>query len=267
MGIKDLTFVDDSAPQCDAEYLNSVRAEVNSIITNTGQTPTTATLTQLETAVSIYAAGGDFYTDSGVADAYVLSVIGSKKAPVAYFVGMAVRFLPGNANTGASTVNVATLGSIDIKLADGSSDPAANDILADSEIKLTYDGTVFRISSRASVAAATPVDNVVVVTSTSNATTIDLGDADPFNAVFKHVFTENTTFTFSNPKATGFNSGFKLFLENDGTGRTPTWPGSVIWPEGTEPTLTTINKKYVLVFETIDGGTIWYGALSINEAA
>lgn len=266
MGVKNLTFVDDSAPQCDAEYLNSVRAEVNSIITNTGLTPTTATLTQLETAVSIYAAGGDFYTDSGAADAYALSTIGSKKAPVAYFVGMAVRFLPGNANTGASTINVATLGSINIKLADGSTDPAANDI-GTTEIQLTYDGTVFRISSRASVAAATPVDNVVVVTSTSNATTIDLGDADPFNAVFKHVFTENTTFTFSNPKATGFNSGFKLFLENDGTGRTPTWPGSVIWPEGAEPTLTTINKKYVLVFETIDGGTIWYGALSINEAA
>ena len=266
MGVKDLTFVDDSAPQCDAEYLNSVRAEVNSIITNTGLTPTTATLTQLETAVSIYAAGGDFYTDSGVADAYVLSTIGSKNAPDDYFVGMAVRFLPGNANTGASTINVATLGSINIKLADGSSDPASGDI-GTTEIQLTYDGTVFRISSRASVAAAAPVDNVVTVTSTSNATTIDLGDADPFNAVFKHVFTENTTFTFSNPKATGFNSGFKLFLENDGTGRTPTWPGSVIWPEGVEPVLTGVSKKYVLVFETIDGGTIWYGALSINEAA
>ena len=266
MGVKNLTFVDDSAPQCDAEYLNSVRAELNSIITNTGQTPTTATLTQLETAVSIHAAGGDFYTDSGAADAYVLSTVGSKLAPDDYFNGMKVRFLPGNANTGASTVNVATLGSINIKLADGSTDPAAGDI-GTTEIQLTYDGTVFRISSRASVAAATPVDNVVTVTSTTNATTIDLGDADPFNAVFKHVFTENTTFTFSNPKATGFNSGFKLFLENDGTGRTPTWPGSVIWPEGTEPTLTTINKKYVLVFETIDGGTIWYGALSINEAA
>lgn len=150
MGVKDLTFVDDSAPQCDAEYLNSVRAEVNGIITNTGQSPTTATLTQLETAVSIYAGGGDFYTDSGAADAYVLSVVGSKKAPDAYFVGMKVRFLPGNANTGASTVNVATIGAINIKLADGSTDPAANDILADSEIQLTYDGTVFRIVVSAS---------------------------------------------------------------------------------------------------------------------
>jgi len=266
MGVKDLTFIDDSAPQCDAEYLNSVRAEVNGIITNTGLTPTTATLTQLETAVSIYAAGGDFYTDSGAADAYVLSVVGSKLAPNAYFVGMKVRFLPGNVNTGASTINVATLGSINIKLADGSTDPAAADIPADREIQLTYDGTNFRISSKPPTGQAA-LDNVVTVTSTSNATTIDLNDADPGNAVFKHTFTENTTFTFSNPKATAFNSGFKLFLIQDGTGRTPTWPGSVIWPEGVEPTLTGISKKYVLVFETIDGGTIWYGALSINEAA
>ena len=256
----------DGVANLPAAEFNQIPDEMEQAIIDSGQTLSGGTLDQISKAMSIYAAGGDFYTDSGAADAYVLSVIGSKKAPVAYFVGMAVRFLPGNANTGASTINVATLGSINIKLADGSTDPAANDI-GTTEIQLTYDGTVFRISSRASVAAATPVDNVVVVTSTSNATTIDFGDADPFNAVFKHVFTENTTFTFSNPKATGFNSGFKLFLENDGTGRTPTWPASVIWPDGTEPTLTGVNKKYVLVFETIDGGTIYYGALSINEAA
>lgn len=267
MGIKDLTFADNSAPQCDAEYLNSVRAEINGIITDTGQTPTTGTLTQLETAVSIYAAGGDFYTDSGAADAYVLSTIGSKKAPDAYFNGMTVRFLPGNVNTGASTVNVAALGSKDIKKSDGTTTPSAGDLAASIEVQLTYDGVNFRITASAVVAAAaTPVDNVVTVTSTSNATTIDLDDADPFNPVFKHTFTENTTFTFSNPKGTGFNSGFKLLLINDGTGRTPTWPASVVWPGASEPDLTTPSETNILVFETFDAGTIWFGALAIGAA-
>lgn len=267
MGVKNLTFVDNSAPQCDAEYLNSVRAEVNGIITNTGQTPTTAILTQLETAVSTYATGGDFYTDSGAADAYVLSAIGSKLAPDAYFNGMTVRFLPGNVNTGASTINVATLGSKNIKLADGSTNPSAGDIPASSEVQLTYDGTNFRISSKATQATAAPTDVVVTVTSSSNATTIDMDDADPFNPVFTQVMTEATTFTFSNPKATGFNSGFTLFLTNAAGAYTPTWPGSVIWTNAAAPTLNVANKKYVLVFETIDGGTAWYGALSISEAA
>jgi hypothetical protein len=149
MGVKVLTFIDGSAPPADAAYLNSIVSEVNGVITNTGQTPSVGTLTQLETAVSIYAAGGDFYTDSGAADAYVLSVVGSKRAPDAYFVGMTVRFDPGNVNTGASTINVATLGAKNIKLGDGATNPAAGDIPADSEIQLTYDGTNFNITARA----------------------------------------------------------------------------------------------------------------------
>lgn len=104
---------------------------------------------------------------------------------------------------------------------------------------------------------------VTAVTSSANATTLNL--ALGYN--FSHTFTENTTFTFSNPLATGKNCGFKLFLLNDGTGRTPTWPASVKWPNGTAPTLTTASERNVLVFETIDGGTIWYGALAIGVAA
>ena len=104
---------------------------------------------------------------------------------------------------------------------------------------------------------------VTAVTSSSNATTINLS----LGYAFSHTFTENTTFTFSNPLATGDNTGFKLFLTNDGTGRTPTWPASVIWTDGIEPDLNTASEKNVLVFETIDGGTTWYGALAIGAAA
>ena len=36
------------------------------------------------------------------------------------------------------------------------------------------------------------------------------------------------------------------------------WPGSVDWAGATAPTLTTSGVD-VLVFTTVDGGTIWYG--------
>lgn len=115
--------------------------------------------------------------------------------------------------------------------------------------------------AEAAETAALAVTTVVTITSTSNAITVDLDNG----AVFKHVFTENTTFTFSNPEATGTRSAFELYLTNDATGRTPTWPASVIWSNGAEPDVTTINEKNILQFTTIDGGTIWYGAL-VHEA-
>jgi hypothetical protein len=46
---------------------------------------------------------------------------------------------------GAITLNISTLGPISIKLADGTTNPAAGDCTADQRVILTYDGTVFRI--------------------------------------------------------------------------------------------------------------------------
>ena len=103
---------------------------------------------------------------------------------------------------------------------------------------------------------------VSVITSTSNAITCDLS----VSHVFSHTFTENTTFTFSNPEATGTEDTFRLYLTNDGTGRTPTWPASVDWSNSIEPDLTTASERNILSFTTIDGGTIWYGGVVIEAA-
>lgn len=72
----------------------------------------------------------------------------------------------------------------------------------------------------------------------------------------------NTTFTFTGATA-GTACSFGLYLTQDGTGgRTVTWPLSVKWAGGTAPTLSTAaNNVDILVFETIDGGTTWYGSL------
>ena len=73
------------------------------------------------------------------------------------------------------------------------------------------------------------------------------------------VDTSANTFTFSNPLASGEFDGFVLYLTNGGS-QTVNWPASVDWAGGTAPTLTTAGLD-VLVFTTIDGGTIWHGAV------
>jgi len=77
------------------------------------------------------------------------------------------------------------------------------------------------------------------------------------NVVTGTVDTSTTTFTFSNPSATGRSCSFLLILTNGGS-QTVNWPGSVDWPAATAPTLTTSGID-VLVFTTLDAGTIWYG--------
>lgn len=69
-----------------------------------------------------------------------------------------------------------------------------------------------------------------------------------------------TTWTFSNPPATGIAGGFVLKLTNGGA-FAQTWPTSVKWPGGTAPTLTASGVD-VLVFLTDDAGTTWRGVAS-----
>jgi len=68
----------------------------------------------------------------------------------------------------------------------------------------------------------------------------------------------NTTFTFSNPPASGTAFGFTLKLVAGGT-HTITYPASVDWAGGTAPDAPASGETDVLVFITHDGGTTWYG--------
>jgi len=78
-------------------------------------------------------------------------------------------------------------------------------------------------------------ETYAAVTSSSNATTVN---CEAGNA-FSHTLTENTTFTFSNPPASGTAYSFSIEII-------------------TAPTLTaTASAKDVFVFTTRDGGTNW----------
>ena len=90
-------------------------------------------------------------------------------------------------------------------------------------------------------------------------TTPDI-DLDNGTIFYATVASAETTFTFSNPSASGTVSSFSLYVV-DGESQTVNWPASVKWPGGTKPTLTASGID-MLVFTTFDGGTTWYGNLA-----
>ena len=107
-------------------------------------------------------------------------------------------------------------------------------------------------------------ETYAVVSSSSNATTINCETAN----VFSHTLSENTTFTISNPPANGTAYGFSLKIVQDAgdSGYTVTWPAAIIWPRSDQygstgvPRLTSIASAVdQFVFYTHDGGTTWYG--------
>jgi hypothetical protein len=96
-----------------------------------------------------------------------------------------------------------------------------------------------------------------VIANTGATYTIDLESGNVFNLTL----TDNCTYTFSNPPASGSAGAFTLIQNQDGTGsRTVTWPASVEWADGSAPTITsTASSTDVFTFITTDGGTTWYG--------
>jgi len=107
-----------------------------------------------------------------------------------------------------------------------------------------------------------PVETLNAAGNTGVAQTLTLANGNFVTSTL----TGNCTFTFS---MTGVNSSnaysFTLVLANDATaGRTITWPASVKWPNATVPTrTTTAGKTDVYTFFTYDGGTTWWGNLSL----
>jgi hypothetical protein len=74
---------------------------------------------------------------------------------------------------------------------------------------------------------------------------------------FTKTISSNSTFTFSNPPASGTVGSFTLELTH--TSGTVAWPSSVKWPADTAPTLTT-GKTHLFVFVTDNGGSRYRGA-------
>lgn len=115
-----------NAERFGAGEFNSIALELENAVSTSDQTlapddGTGEVSTQLAMAMAIYGAGGAAYhIDSGAANAYVLNPVSPKESPPDYFDGFTVSFIAGNANTGASTVNVNSMGAKSITQPDGS---------------------------------------------------------------------------------------------------------------------------------------------------
>ena len=123
-----------------AEFNQLLTEFITNIIGTTGQTAASGTLDQIAKGIAQYAAqGGVYCVDSGAADAYVLAVVSPFKSPTVLRDGMKVSFRAGNANTGASTVDLFGFTGVDLKKADGTTALDANDIPTDSDVSFRYD--------------------------------------------------------------------------------------------------------------------------------
>lgn len=136
------------------------------------------------------------------------------------------------------------------------STPAANHYLG-------FNGTTQKwnnvpLAGKVALATGGGVETLNALGSGSGPRAINLANGNVVSATLAGA----TTFTFSGATASTACS-FGLYLTQDATGnRTVTWPASVRWSGGTAPTLSTsANAVDILVFETINGGTTWYGSL------
>lgn len=78
---------------------------------------------------------------------------------------------------------------------------------------------------------------------------------------FTKTIAANSTFTFSNPPASG--TAYAFVLEVNHTSGTIAWPAAVRWADNTAPTLTT-GRTHLFVFTTDDGGARWRAAVNPN---
>jgi hypothetical protein len=176
-----------------AAELNQSTNELENSIESTGQTLSSGDVFQVGKTMANYVSHGDFYTDSGAASAYVLTVGSPKQTPTAYVAGFRARFIVGNTNTGASTVNAGALGVKDIKRPDGTA-TQAGDLTVGQLVILDYDGTDFILRKEFPTASAfsvnkNAVDQTAVVTLTWTKVTFSTEEFDRDNEFTGGTFT------------------------------------------------------------------------------
>lgn len=113
------------------------------------------------------------------------------------------------------------------------------------------------IVGKAAMATNGGLETVATISATGNVA-LDLATGNVFNVTL----TGNTTFTAFNGSTNGKACSFSLYLKQDATGgRTVAWPTGVRWSGGAPTLSTAANAIDILVFESLNGGTVWFGSL------
>lgn len=128
-------FINNQAPQCDADDLNSYTKEINNAIEAAGLALNDKDKTQLTQSLINISMSGTFFDYSGDGNSIILTTKAGKLAPKKYYDGMRVAFFASSKNTSTVTVNLAGLGVKQVKKLDGS-DLIAGDV--DGFIELIY---------------------------------------------------------------------------------------------------------------------------------
>ena len=209
-----------------ASEFNSLVNELKNAITTSGQNLSGSDAQQVAKSMADYVINGNFFTDSGTANAYVLTVVGNKVAPTAYADGFIVYYLVGNTNTGASTVNVSGLGIKNIKKDNGSQDVGAGDLTQNKLVQLIYDSSndCFNLFATEFVAAdylnRNVTNNITVgyTTTAENLGNSGTGTVTPLISTGSiKTLTINGSFTLAAPTDT--ESGYiEIEATNDGVG-------------------------------------------------
>jgi hypothetical protein len=127
-----------------AEY-NNLASELKTTLESLGIAFNASSIIQLTQAISTYGQIASYYTDTGTANNYILSVVpATRKNPPSYYEGMEIYFFANNTNTGSSNVNVAGLGSVTIKDMDGNN-LTGGEIEANKLSRFVHDGTYFKL--------------------------------------------------------------------------------------------------------------------------
>ncbi len=107
------------------------------------------------------------------------------------------------------------------------------------------------------------VDQTNANTDTNAANNINLDESN----FFTRTLTANVAFTFRNAAASGNAHTFTLVVIQDATGsRVPTFSNTVYWTGGSIPPYTSAaNARDMWNFVTYDGGTTYWGTLSMKD--
>ena len=144
MAIRDNNFVlgDPTDGVFNVTDANNIKAETDNYIDTSSQTKSESDLFQMAKTGAVVASKGDFYKESAgsAADVYLLEADDDLADVWRLKNGMRFRFKVVNANTGASTVNINSLGAKDLKL-NGGSALAGGELVVNQNVEIVFDET------------------------------------------------------------------------------------------------------------------------------
>ena len=215
--------------------------------------------------------GVTFTVTSNATSANTVSTIVARNSSGNFSAGTITASLSGNV-TGNLTGNVTSSGNVTVGSATTITSGGVNAVGIVSATSYTTKGTgSYQIGGVNVINSSREVEKVILDNyaeklnahgNTGSAPTLNVANGNFITATLS----ANATFAFSlGSGVTSDAIAFTLHLTNDGTaGRTITWPVSVKWPNGSVPVrTTTANRTDVYTFYTFNGGSTWYGNLSI----